>query len=163
MARLLLDIDTLLSGPLPQVCIVCGCPGTSQVRRKFGAWASSNLVVRTKGKAAVPVCDKHRFHWWVMSLLFSGVMISGLAVWGLVATLGVWLMPQEPGLRVAFGLGGVFGGLICFGLWIGYGASYLRTRHVTAAGFLGNCVILDNVSREFARACTEAHGAAIGH
>jgi hypothetical protein len=92
-----------------------------------------------------------------MSLLFAGVMLSGFAVWILVTAGSIYLMDLVPkgstGLKLAIGLGGMVGGLASFIIWIGLGASYLRTKHITGAGFQGNCLIIDNVSPEFAEAC----------
>jgi hypothetical protein len=156
--KLTIDVDTLISGRLPQVCIVCGQPSTSTVARKFAARVSGYMV-QMKKKAPIPVCENHRSHWRNMYALLALVFISGFAVWVAVAAAGLGLMTlvraDHKDLGIAFGLGGLFCGLICYGVWVIVGAKLLRRKLVTAAGFQGNSIILDNVSREFARDCQQ--------
>jgi hypothetical protein len=163
--RLMIDLDTLVSNRLPRICIVCGRPSTSTVGRKFAARVYSTFgarIVRMKNKAAVPVCDQHRSHWWKIEALFFLVGLSALVLMLVLMVAGIWLMSVTPKahdvMRGVFGIGGFIGGIVCFGMCLFFGCTRLRRKYVAASGFQGNCVILDNVSREFARACEQQVG-----
>jgi hypothetical protein len=69
---------------LPQMCMVCGQPAVTHIRKKF-AWhppwviililinlivyAVVALIMTKRMTVDVPVCDKHRGYWWKRMLL----------------------------------------------------------------------------------------------
>jgi TIR domain len=100
MAEILLDVDEA-NGRLPEVCMCCGRPATTTVRRRMQwhpGWVTLTILLHPfiyiivalcmtrRVVVQAPLCDAHRWHWFKRSVWMWGTFVLlGLAGVGTLA------------------------------------------------------------------------------
>lgn len=88
MAEIRLGLYEMQSGHVPEVCLLCGAPATTWIKRKF-SWRPPDFVVfgdnSRKMTVNLPMCAAHRKHWLRrvhFNLVYLAVLIllAGIAV-----------------------------------------------------------------------------------
>ena len=149
-----ISIEDAEIGNTPDVCVVCGCATRGRVSKEFQAKNFFGVITK-RVQAALPVCNRHRWHWSLMywwaglGWLFIPVgVFTGLLGSGMVGSI-----PWEPGplpdwMELVF--------CILAGL-----AAYLiplvrmATTRVSATNVSDTAISLHRVSLKFARACRQ--------
>jgi hypothetical protein len=148
---------------LPEVCIACGQPATSFIRKTF-AWHPPWVIViilagllpyiivaliLTKRMAVeAPVCDRHRGYWWKRQMLMYLPLLI-LFLGGIGAAIGA----EQAGVKDV-------GGIACFGsgvacvLWL-IVAVVIQNRMVRPAEITDHTITLKRVHADFVAALKE--------
>jgi hypothetical protein len=128
MGRIRLRESEVRASRLPEVCMACGEPSDTHVKKNFSwfpPWVGITIlagllpymilaaVLTKRMSVSVPVCDRHRGHFWKRTLLIWMSLALWLVGSGLIFVLTMALLPpkEQDG---AFGLScfAFIGGLI---------------------------------------------------
>ena len=149
---------------MPDVCMACGGPAETHIRRRFSwypSWvvltvfiaaplAVILMVALTKRMTVhVPVCRRHRGYWWKRNL----VMFLPLVVLGVIGLAAIALANNQPGQdRIA--------GSACvgsFALWFVWllAAAVYQTTMIRPKEITDYSITLKNVHADFVDAYSE--------
>src|SRR4051794_28169059 len=99
---------------LPDVCMRCGAETTHRVNKRFGwmpgwvyvtllagllVFAIVALVVRKRARVLAPMCQEHKNHWLMRTLLVVGSLALGLGGWIALMVMTEELLPPGDALR----------------------------------------------------------------
>jgi hypothetical protein len=97
---------------LPDLCMRCGEPATTQKSRNF-MWIPPSVgvailipilyiilsaVMRKQMRVSVPLCDRHRGHWWVRGLIILLCLLCVLALMVMAIALSADEYGMLPGI-----------------------------------------------------------------
>jgi hypothetical protein len=163
VASIKLYEDELDRGQLPNVCMKCGAPADTQVRKTFSwcpgwvlvlifvallPWLIVTLVLTKRRSVYVPLCNQHKNHWRVRSLITLG----GLALLGIlgVGTIFVFMSEAERRDTFATNLGGYFCvGTILFLLAFIIVAAIMQSSTIRPSEITDRRITLTGVSQDF--------------
>src|SRR5262249_42992882 len=107
MARVRLYYEETRAKALPALCMKCGEPATTHVRRTFSwypqwvfvlvlvaipVYVIVALILTKRMAVEVPLCDRHRGHWWKRQLI---MYLPLLAIFGLALLAYVGIAQQS--------------------------------------------------------------------
>src|SRR5262249_2768872 len=156
---------------LPPFCMRCGEPATVVKHKRF-SWGPGwlvvlllvgavcfgplfwiaiilNLILLTRMRVAVPLCERHRNHWLTVELvLFGGIGMLVLLFCATVVLFVTTRGPDDPQIEVA---GWFCAGTIAFFVAMLFPAAILQTRVIQAAEITNRSITLTGVAKEFVR------------
>ena len=164
MATVKLYDDEVDEGQLPRVCMRCGAPADLQKRKTFSwcpgwvivlilvgllPWLIVTLVLTKRKTVYVPLCNDHKNHWFVRSM----ITLAGLAIVIGFFALTVYLIAEADGNANSSPIGGLF----CVGtlgllLVLIIFAAIMRSTSIRPSEITTNRITLTGVAKEFKEA-----------